>query len=100
MNTFIHTFSVITHLYLSEKELLERAFREDFFFNSTEKIFVLQTYTKHGVRIHIKHNPKNEKRYDKKQSAIICSVSTRSPTSTMGRWLMQVPALLRANLVR
>ena len=66
MNTFIHTFSVITHLYLSEKDCLEKAFREDFFFNSTEKIFVLQTYAKHGLRIHMKFNPKDEKRFDNK----------------------------------
>jgi len=66
MNAFIHTFSVTTHLFLSEKELLEKAFREDIFFNSTEKVIILQTYAKYGLRIHMKFNPKEEKRFDKK----------------------------------
>ena len=66
MNEFIHTFSVITHLYLKEKDLLQQAFREDYFYNSAEKMFVLSKYAPRGVRIQMKFTPQKEKKYDKK----------------------------------
>jgi hypothetical protein len=95
MNTFIHTFSVITHLYLSEKNDLQQAYREDFFFNSTEKIFVLQTYAKHGLRIHMKFNPKDEKRYDKKHrdykvELIITPAKLLHPNESMHKLLSKM----------
>ncbi len=66
MNEFIHSFSVVTHLYLSEKNALERAYREYFFYNSKERKFVLSKYATDGLRIQIEFNPKKEKQYDKK----------------------------------
>ena len=66
MNEFIHTFSVITHLYLSEKNALERAYREDFFYHSEERKFVLSKYAADGLRTQIEFNPKKEKQYDNK----------------------------------
>ena len=66
MNEFIHTFSVITHLYLSEKDALERSYRDDFFYNREKKKFVLSKYASEGLRIQIEFNPKKEKQYDKK----------------------------------
>ena len=66
MNEFIHTFSVISHLYLPEKDALERAYREDFFYNGEDQTFVLSKYTADGLRIQIEFNPKKEKQYDKK----------------------------------
>ena len=61
MNEFIHTFSVITHLYLSEKDALERSYRDDFFYNREKKKFVLSKYASEGLRIQIEFNPKKEK---------------------------------------
>ena len=66
MNEFIHTFSVVTHLFLSEKDALERAYRENFFYNSEERKFVVSKYSEDGLRIQIEFNPKKEKQYDKK----------------------------------
>ena len=65
MNEFIHTFSVITYLYLSEKQALENAFREDFFYNGEDHRLVLSKYASSGLRIQIQFNPKKEKQYDK-----------------------------------
>ena len=88
MNEFIHTFSVITHLYLSEKRTLENAFREDFFYNSEDRKFVLSKYTSSGLRVQIEYNPKKEKQYDKlhrdcKVELIITPAKLLSPNEPM-----------------
>lgn len=66
MNEFIHTFCVTTHLFKSEKEILENIHHEYFFFNSTDEVWVLTKYTDNGLRIHLKYNCAKEKLYDKK----------------------------------
>lgn len=66
MNEFIHTFSVTTYMYNTQKDLLAAAFGDYFFYNSDEKHYVLSKYTTDGFRVEIKYNPSKEKKYDKK----------------------------------
>ena len=66
MNEFIHTFSANSYLFASEKDKLQEAYREDFFYNSEERHFVLSKYAERGLRIQIKFTKNNEKKYDKK----------------------------------
>lgn len=64
MKEFIHTFSFQTKLHSSQKDELQKAFREDFFYNSHENILVLSKYAAHGVRIEMNYTTAEEKRYD------------------------------------
>jgi hypothetical protein len=66
MNEFIHTFSANSYLFALEKDKLQEAYREDFFYNSEERHFVLSKYAERGLRIQIKFTKNNEKKYDKK----------------------------------
>lgn len=66
MNEFIHTFSVTTHIYNSQKDNLAATFGEYFFYNSGEKHYVLSRYATDGFRVEIKYNPSKEKKYNKK----------------------------------
>jgi hypothetical protein len=65
MKEFIHTFSVHARLFTSQKDLLEKAYKRDFFYNSSEKVLVLSKYASHGLRVEIKYSTAKEKRYDK-----------------------------------
>ena len=65
MNEFIHTFSLVSYLYLSEKRALENAFQDHFFYNSEEKKVVMKKYVSRGFRLQITFNSKKEKHYDK-----------------------------------
>ena len=65
MYEFIHTFSVITHMYNTQKDKLAAAFGDHFFYNSDEKHYVLSKYTTEGFRAEIKYNPSKEKKYNK-----------------------------------
>ena len=64
MKEFIHTFSLQTKLHSSQKDEIQKAFREDFFYNSQENILVLSKYATHGVRIEMNFTTAEEKRYD------------------------------------
>jgi hypothetical protein len=65
MNEFIHTFSVITHMYNTQKDKLAAAVGDHFFYNSDEKHYVFSKYTTEGFRAEIKYNPSKEKKYNK-----------------------------------
>ena len=69
MNEFMHTFSAVTHLSLTEKDNLTLAYYEDIFFNGEEKVFVFHKYAENGLRIHIEYASSNEKKYDKEHRA-------------------------------
>ena len=69
MNEFIHTFSAVTHLSLTEKDNLTLAYYEDIFFYGEEKIFVFHKYAENGLRVHIEFASSNEKKYDKEHRA-------------------------------
>ena len=69
MNEFIHTFSAVTHLSLTEKDNLTLAYYEDIFFNGEEKVFVFHKYAENGLRVHIEFASSNEKKYDKEHRA-------------------------------
>lgn len=66
MNEFIHTLSATAHLFLAEKNDLEKAYREDFFYHKEKQKFILSKYIENGLRIEIAFNHKKEKQYDKK----------------------------------
>lgn len=92
MKEFIHTFSAITYVTLSEKEQLQHAFREDFFYNSAEKLFVISKYAEQGLRIQIKFTKKKEKQFDKqhrdcKIEWIVTPAKLIYPGETMKRLL-------------
>ena len=65
MNEFIHTFCVTTLLFESDKKTLENIYHENFFFNSTDKVWVLTKYVNDGLRVHFKYTYTNERLYDK-----------------------------------
>ena len=69
MNEFIHTFSAVTHLSLTEKDNLTLAYYEDIFFNGEEKVLVFHKYAENGLRVHIEFCTSEEKKYDKKHRA-------------------------------
>ena len=92
MNEFIHTFSVVTHLSLHEKDNLALAYCEDMFFNSDEKIFVFYKYADNGLRVKIEFATSDEKRYDKKHrdyraELIVTPAKLIYPKGTMERLL-------------
>ena len=66
MNEFIHTLSATAHLFLSEKNALEGAYREEFFYQKEKQKFILSKYIENGLRIEIAFNHKKEKQFDKK----------------------------------
>ena len=90
MKEFIHTFSLQTKLHSSQKDEIQKAFREDFFYNSQEKILVLSKYAAHGVRIEMNYTTAEEKRYDKqhrdcKIKIIITPAKLLHPNEPMSR---------------
>jgi len=50
MHEFIHTFSAVTHLSLTEKDHLTLAYHEDIFFYREENLFVFRKYAENLLR--------------------------------------------------
>lgn len=69
MNEFIHTFSLKTYITQTEKTSLQNAYGDTFFFNSSQKHYVLSYYAEEGFRLEIAYNSKAERRFNKEHPA-------------------------------